>query len=563
MQHNSRWRAAFAVVALIALTTIAAPVPAGAAENPDANELRQQAEAALKEREYLKAATAYRRAAEMSDSAELARTAARFAFAYGFNEQALLSARRWVRLDKENEEARAYLGQIYFRLDELKKARRQFEWLVKADDEEPGRRLLSLVDFLREEDKPESADKLMRMLAKPYKDSWYAHYAQAILALGAGDSDYAIERVKRALEIRPDDPKPHTIFARALMFSGKSEKAIEYLADIIGDSPRPDPDARMELALMYMLVGRDDDALSQVNQVLLENGGRFDALRLMAIINFRAERLDAASDDFEDLLATGNYQMDALYYLGRIADYRQEYERAVRYYREVRYGNNTVFSQRRASALLAHQLDDVDGAFELLEKFGEASPNYAVDMLVSKAQLLVSLERFDEGLALYDKAVEYRPDDENMMLGRAALLLRMDRVEDAVDVYRVALKRWPDSATTLNALGYTLADRTDRFYEAEKLIRRALKKEPHNAAIIDSMGWVLYKLGKLEEGLEELQRAYSQLKDSEVAAHIVEVLAELGRHEEARELLESASDRDPESELLENVRQRYYSPADD
>ena len=45
--------------------------------------------------------------------------------------------------------------------------------------------------------------------------------------------------------------------------------------------------------------------------------------------------LDAAWDDFQDLLATGQYRMDALYYLGRIADYRDEHDRAIRLYREV------------------------------------------------------------------------------------------------------------------------------------------------------------------------------------------------------------------------------------
>ena len=110
---------------------------------------------------------------------------------------------------------------------------------------------------------------------------------------------------------------------------------------------------------MYMLSDRDDDALSQVNQVLLEQSGRVDALRLMAIINFRLERLDAAWDDFQDLLATGQYRMDALYYLGRIADFREQYERAVRLYAQVQFGSNTLYCQGRASALLAHRLDNV------------------------------------------------------------------------------------------------------------------------------------------------------------------------------------------------------------
>ena len=562
MLENCRWRPANRLISLLTLTIILSFLPALADESASsvASAHILQAEMALQRNEYLKATIEYRKAAELSDSVELARKATRLGFSYGFNDEALLSARRWVKLDKDSDEARAFLGQLYFRLDDLRNARRQFERLIKADPDDPGKRLLSLLGYLSEERQPERADKLMRSLAKPYPKSAMAHYAVAVLALQAGDADYARERATRAMELDPDYLRPKLLYARALMYEGEQDKAIEYLAHIIGDSPHPDPDARMELALMYMLSGRDDDALSQVNQVLLEQSGRLDALRLMAIINFRLERLDAAWDDFEDLLASGQYRMDALYYLARIADYRQQYERAVRLYKEVRFGSNTVFSQRRASALLAHQLDDVDGAFKLLDDFAAASPNNAVEVVALKAQLLISLDRYDEGLALFEKAIEYRPDDENMILGRAELLVRIGRIDEAVAEYRQAIKRWPESATALNALGYTLADRTDQYEEAEKLIRKALKIDPKSPAIIDSLGWVLYKLGHHEEALLELQRAYERLSDHEVAAHIVEVLAVLDRHDEALELLESAEKKTPDSELLNDVRKRYFPP---
>jgi len=561
MLENCRWRPANTLISLLTLIITLSFLPALADESASsaASAHILQAEMALQRNEYLKATVEYRKAAELSDSVELARKATRLGFTYGFNKEALLSAKRWIKLDKDSDEARAFLGQLYFRLDDLRNSRRQFERLIKADPDDPGKRLLSLLGYLSDEREHERADKLMRSLAKPYPKSAMAHYAVAVLALQADDAQYAKERATRAMELDPDYLRPKLLYARALMYEGQQDKAIEYLAHIIGDSPRPDPDARMELALMYMLSGRDDDALSQVNQVLLEQTGRVDALRLMAIINFRLERLDAAWDDFEDLLASGQYRMDALYYLARIADYREQYERAVLLYKDVRFGSNTVFSQRRASALLAHQLDDVDGAFKLLDDFAEASPSNAVDVVALKAQLLISLDRYEEGLALFDKAIEYRPDNENMILGRAELLLRIGRIDEAVAGYRQAIKRWPDSATALNALGYTLADRTDQYKEAEKLIRKALKIDPKSPAIIDSLGWVLYKLGRHEEALHELQRAYAQLNDHEVASHIVEVLAVLGRHDEALELLESAEKKTPDSKLLNDVRKRYFA----
>jgi len=307
-----------------------------------------------------------------------------------------------------------------------------------------------------------------------------------------------------------------------------------------------------------MMNGRDEDALSQVNQVLLEQAGRSDALRLMAIINFRGGNLDVAEDDFEDLLATGQYRMDALYYLARIADFRQQYDRAIDLYREVDYGDNAISAQRRASALLAFEKDDVESAMTALDDFAEASPMHAIDTLLAKAQLLGTLEQYEDSLDYYDQAATYRPDDEGLALSRAELLLRMGRLDDALDAYSTAAGRWPKSALSLNAYGYTLADRTDRYREAEKLIRKAIKLDPESPAIIDSLGWVLFRLGRHDEALVELRRAYEAFDDHEVAAHLVEVLVALQRPDDALVVLAEAEEKRPDSKLLADVRARLF-----
>jgi tetratricopeptide (TPR) repeat protein len=115
---------------------------------------------------------------------------------------------------------------------------------------------------------------------------------------------------------------------------------------------------------------------------------------------------------------------------------------------------------------------------------------------------------------------------------------------------------------SLNALGYTLADRTDEYKEAEKLIRKALEYDPDSPAIIDSLGWVLFKRGEYEAALVELERAYEKLDDHEVAAHIVEVLVALERRDDALEVLEDAESRHTDSELLQDVRDRLFPDAD-
>ena len=216
--------------------------------------------------------------------------------------------------------------------------------------------------------------------------------------------------------------------------------------------------------------------------------------------------------------------------------------------------------RRRARHLLAHEKDDLKGALRQLDEFAEQSPTNAVEVLSAKAQLLASVEELRGGARdSTTKSCLTIPMTNTSALGRAELLLRMGRLDEALESYSDAVRRWPKSAMALNAYGYTLADRTDRYREAEKLIRKALRYDPESPAIIDSLGWVLFKLGRYEDALVELERAYEGMQDHEVAAHIVETLVALGRRDEALEWLVEAEEAKPDSPLLKDVRGRLFA----
>lgn len=566
MHDRIRRLGALTAVSAMALFGAASPVShADDTAASDASAHVLQAEIALHGMDYLKAAREYRLAAEQSESVDIARQATRVGSSFGFNEDALKAAKRWLDLEPDSDEALFHLARLQLRLGDTRSAQKSYKKLLDRGDGDADQRLLSLISVFSEED-PKVAKEVMWALAKPFKDSADAHYAAAVTALQAGELDAAKTRVQKALDLNSGDwltTKAKLLYGRILLLSGEPDAAIDYVARIIGDDPQPDPSARMELALIMMSADRDDDALSQVNQVLLENSNQPDALRLMAIINFRQENLDAAWDDFQDLLASGQHTMDALFYLARIADYRDEADRSIRLYTQVQEGAHAVTAQRRAAALTAFERDAPETAMQQLDEFARENPQHAIDMVQAKAQLMVSLDRYPEALEYYDKLIEYRPEAEGVMLGRAELLLRMERLDEALDAYSRAVKRWPDSPTSLNAYGYTLADHTDRYREAEKLIRKALKYDPESPAIIDSLGWVLFKRGRHEEALTELTRAYERLDDPEVASHIIEVLAALQRKDEAIELLVSAESKDPDNPLLKEVRERVLPELDD
>ncbi|MGH8508744.1 MAG: tetratricopeptide repeat protein, partial [Gammaproteobacteria bacterium] len=123
---------------------------------------------------------------------------------------------------------------------------------------------------------------------------------------------------------------------------------------------------------------------------------------------------------------------------------------------------------------------------------------------------------------------------------RAMLADKIGRIDVLERDLKHILAREPNNARALNALGYSLADRTTRYQEAYALIKRALELTPNDFFVLDSMGWVLYRLGRLDESEAYLRRALQIRNDPEVAAHLGEVLWVQGDRAEARRVWDSA-----------------------
>jgi tetratricopeptide (TPR) repeat protein len=123
------------------------------------------------------------------------------------------------------------------------------------------------------------------------------------------------------------------------------------------------------------------------------------------------------------------------------------------------------------------------------------------------------------------KLSESAEEKEAITFLRGAMFERMKRYDQAEAEFRNVLKVNPNSASALNYLGYMLADRNVRLNEALDLIRKAVDQEPANSAYLDSLGWVYYRMGKLEEAEESLQRAIQQYggRDATVYDHLGDV----------------------------------------
>jgi tetratricopeptide (TPR) repeat protein len=173
-----------------------------------------------------------------------------------------------------------------------------------------------------------------------------------------------------------------------------------------------------------------------------------------------------------------------------------------------------------------------------------------------EGEILRGASRFDEAVRVYNTGLAEMPDDLNLLYGRAMIEEKLDQIDLMEKDLRKIIEREPNNAEALNALGYTLADRTDRYQEALGYIERALKLKPDSRFVIDSMGWVQYRLGNNKEALDYLRRALDMNQDPEVAAHLIEVLWATGDKDGARDVYRRALQAAPDKAVIENVMRR-------
>ena len=95
-------------------------------------------------------------------------------------------------------------------------------------------------------------------------------------------------------------------------------------------------------------------------------------------------------------------------------------------------------------------------------------------------------------------------------------------LQKAEKKYREVLSLQPGSARGMNNLAYILIDNDINIKEGLELAEKALETEPDNYLFLDTKGWGLYKQGKYEEALENLERSWElkPIYDHDVYLHL-------------------------------------------
>ena len=317
------------------------------------------------------------------------------------------------------------------------------------------------------------------------------------------------------------------------------------------------PDSRL-LRWHYALqlsVQEPETAILQLERLMQEHPDDYRALFSLALLNWEIGNLDMAQQQFQRLLAVG-FQPDTVhFYLGRLAHLQDDAERATEHYLAVQSGPQLPVAARYLGMLLLHA-DRVDEMQVLFTRHRVYNQRQTLVFYLLEAELLIDSGRWQRGLQLLRQALRYHPGNQELRYLYALIDIELGNFSAAERELRALLQSSAGEPRLLNALGYTLADRTTRYEEAYELIHQAFAKRPDDPAILDSMGWVHYRMGDLKTALDYLQRAMSLQPDHEIAAHLGEVLWMLGRTEQAHRVWEDAMRNKPDSTVLRDTVER-------
>jgi len=208
----------------------------------------------------------------------------------------------------------------------------------------------------------------------------------------------------------------------------------------------------------------------------------------------------------------------------------------------------------RQVAILAKQ-GKVEEARQRIQNLGSQQADDRTKVLL-EAFLLREAKNWPEAQKVLRNANERISNDTDLLYEQAMVEEKLNKLGPMEHLLRHIIRLKPDHYNALNALGYTLADRGIRLPEAKRLIQQALQWSPQNPFILDSMGWVEFRMGNHKEALRLLRLAYKSRPDTEINAHLGEVLWVMGQRQEALQIWREGLKRDPQNQLLQATLMR-------
>lgn len=505
-------------------------------------------------------------AARRSRSEQLYQRAADIALQSRSGEYALAAAKAWQEDHPQSREANRYVLQILIALNKVGETAGPLRQFIEQAPLPNRAGILSAVPQMygRIADKAAAVSAVKEAFKGELENrstGAAAWISLGRLQLAADDKAGSLQSLAKSKAMDP-------------AYEGQARLALELMDEGIS-AAEPfvqqylEKHSNTEIRMLYarVLLSRSNfsAASDQLTRVTQEKPDMPEAWLLLASLQTQNQEMQRAQGSlrkfFELTDAAGEAQrnqrlMTQAYALAaQISEKQGDLEAARSWLDRIENAGEIFSVQRQRASLLAKQ-GQISEARTLLRNLPGSTADERRLKLLAEVQLLKDSGENEQAYRLQSEAIALTPEDNDLVYDQAMLAEKTGRLDEMETLLRQVIARQPDYHHAYNALGYSFADRGVRLEEAKRLIQKALEFAPEDPFITDSLAWVEFRLGNKAEAARLLRFAFAKKPDSEIAAHLGEVLWSQGNTSEAKAIWQEGLRLNPNNSTLKGTLKR-------
>jgi tetratricopeptide (TPR) repeat protein len=431
-----------------------------------------------------------------------------------------------LKFDKDDFEAKLYLGAVYSEMKNYKKAIQIFTELSKH---------------------PQYTSK--------YLVQYYL--ARVYLEQGSKNANVLAQSALRAsLKMKPDFFEAVSLLGQLIHKQQGPEKAFAFYADF-QKNYGPQPKIAEILAQYYIEKNKYDLAYEQLEFLDSYSDDMIQVKLKMALILIDKKNYDPAINKLQEILVLAPESDKVRFYLSAVYEEKKAFQKAFDEYMKISK-TSTYFEEAR---LHAAYLSKMSGQSEVAQKVLQESINNKVE----NPQTLFLMAQFHEDKKEYNKVLEILNLAENKFPKNSQVQFYKGSIQDKMnlkDQMIISMKKVLDldqeHIQAMNYLAFSWAEMNIELDQAEKYARFAVSKGGQSDAfILDTLGWVLFKKGQFKEATEVLEKAYNlQPTVGIIAEHLGDVYNKVEKFEKARVLFQKAVENETDSDKKKDIQQK-------
>lgn len=515
--------------------------------------LLMTAEIAGQREQYGIALDGYLRAAQQVKDPEVIKRAAKIALFVQDPDKLKQALDLWQEVEPDSVDVRFLTAVAALNAGDRALALESIEFVLLNDPQVFDEKALALIKSLNDQPSVDLAQSIFVELSAKYPANAQLFFVQALLDAQSNNVPQAQLNISQALALKPDWPKASLLQAQLYISKRDLAAATSVLQGVV--AKQDNVQIRERIAQLLMQQERWVEA-EEALQSLIENDPENDELKFkLALVYLQTNKEAQAREGLLALVTKEPFKDKASFYLARMDAANKRYNEALIWFDGVKT-EPFKYEAEMNSLLILMEQERYAVAIDKIASLKAAYPEKINNFSLFESEAYSRLGEHQKGFDVLSNALLSDPDNEKILFARALLADKVGDMQTLEADLLYLIEKDPNDSKALNALGYTLVDKTTRYREAQAYLDRAIAIRPNEPIIMDSYGWLLFKLNRYEESLSYLQKAYEMEPQAEIAGHLVEVLWVLQRQDQAKAVLLRALAKNPEDKMLLEVQVR-------